>query len=106
MLATCLVFVTLGQAAAPAPFNWTIEGLGDPTRLTLVVTVSPTPFGLASGLEVNTISLAPLPTRKHRRPAAIRPLTTEPTATSGLRASFTPPGRRFHVIVPRGCEQA
>jgi hypothetical protein len=77
--------------------------MGDPKSLTLV-TVSLTPFGWGSGIEVNTISLDPLPTRDDPKPRAIRPLKTEPAPEigmtgRGLRAWFTPPGRRFHLIV-------
>ncbi len=99
MLASVLVLLTLGQAEAPPPFLWRIEGLGYSKSVTLVVTISPTPFGLANGLAVKSVSLAPLPTREDPKPGAIWPLSTEPAATEGLRARFAPPGRRFHVVV-------
>ena len=99
MIATLLVLMTLGQAADPARFMAVIVGLGDPTRETLEITVSPTPFGSVSGVEVASTRLAPLPTREDRQPRAILPLRTEATPTAGLRAWFTPPGRRFHLVV-------
>ena len=106
MLASFLLLVSLCQdAAPPTPFLWMIVGMGDPKSLTLV-TISLTPFGLGNGIEVETISLDPLPTRDDPKPRAIRPLKTEPAPAPerslrgrGLRAWFTPPGRRFHLIV-------
>ena len=106
MLASLLLLVSLIQdGATPTPFLWLIEGMGDPKSLT-VVTISLTPYGLGNGLEVETISLDPLPTRDDPNPRAISPLKTEPAPAlrsgwreRGLRAWFTPPGRRFHLIV-------
>jgi hypothetical protein len=106
MLASFLLLVSLSQdAATPTPFLWGIEGMGDHKSLT-VVTISLTPFGLGNGIEVETISLDPLPTRDDPKPRAIPPLKTEPAPAlksgvreRGLRAWFTPPGRRFHLIV-------
>ncbi len=104
MLASLLLLVTLSQdAATPAPFLWLIEGMGDP-KSPIVVTISLTPFGLGNRIEVETISLHPLPTPQDPKPGAIRPLKTEPAPEMGfrgrgLRAWFTPPGRRFHLVV-------
>jgi len=106
MLASFLLLVSLSQAGAtPTPFLWNIESMGDPKSLT-VVTISLTPYGLGNGIEVETISLDPLPTRDDPKPRAIPPLKTEPAPAlmsgwreRGLRAWFTPPGRRFHLIV-------
>jgi len=106
MLASFLLLVSLSQdGATPTPFLWNIEGMGDPKSL-IVVTISLTPYGLGNGIEVETISLDPLPTRDDPKPRAIPPLKTEPAPAlrsgwreRGLRAWFTPPGRRFHLIV-------
>lgn len=106
MLASFLLLVSLIQdGATPTPFLWMIEGMGNPKSLT-VVTISLTPYGLGNGIEVETISLDPLPTRDDPKPRAIRPVKTEPAPAlrsgwreRGLRAWFTPPGRRFHLIV-------
>ncbi len=106
MLASFLLLVSLSQdGATPRPFLWNIEGMDDPKTLT-VVTISLTPYGLGNGIEVETISLDPLPTRDDPKPRAIRPLKTEPAPAlmsgwreRGLRAWFAPPGRRFHLIV-------
>ena len=105
MLASLLLIVGLSQdMATPTPFLWLIEGMGDPKK-PIVVTISLTPFGLGNGIEVETISLDPLPTPDDPKPGVIRPLKTEPAPEMsqqrgrGLRAWFTPPGRRFHVLV-------
>ena len=103
VLATFLLIVSLSQdAATPTPFLWMIEGMGDAKSLTLV-TISLTPHGLGNRIEVETISLDPLPTADDPKPREI-PLKTEPAPGRGLRgrglrAWFTPPGRRFHLIV-------
>ena len=71
----------------------------------IVVTISLTPFGSSNGIEVETISLDLLPTPDDPKPGVIRPLKTEPAPEMtqhrerGLRAWFTPPGRRFHLVV-------
>lgn len=85
MLATFLLLVSLAQDSAPAPFTWWIQGLEDPRRLTLV-TVTPTPLELVSGLNVKTISLKPAPTRDDPKPRSIQPVKTEPTLKWGLQA--------------------
>lgn len=106
MLASLVLLVSLSQAeSAPVPFLWNIQGMGDPASL-IVVTISLTPYGLGNGIEVETIRLEPLPTPADPKPHAIDPLKTEPAPAlmsgwreRGLRAWFTPPGRRFHLIV-------
>lgn len=106
MLASFLLLVSLSQDAADrTPFLWLIEGMRDPKN-PIIVTISLTPFGLAKRIEVETISLDPLPTPEDPKPRAIRPLKTEPAPAlksgvreTGLRAWFTPPGRRFHLVV-------
>lgn len=98
MLATFLLLVSLAQDSAPAPFTWWIQGLEDPRRLTLV-TVTPTPLELVSGLNVKTISLKPAPTRDDPKPRSIQPVKTEPTLKWGLQAWFRPVGRRFQLTV-------
>jgi hypothetical protein len=97
--AICLLLVGLAhQRPEPLLFTWTIEGLGEPRRATILVTVTPTPFGLTQGLvNVKTITLTPVATREHPRPRAIHPLKTEPALRSGLRASFTRHERRFRL---------
>jgi hypothetical protein len=74
--------------------------MGDRKNLTLV-TISLTRFGLGKGLEVKAISLDPLPTPDDPKPGTIRPLKAEPAPEPerGLRAWFTPPERRFRLIV-------
>lgn len=105
MLASFLLIVSLSQdTATPTPFLWLIEGMGDPKK-PILVTISLTPVGLGNGIEVETISLGPLPTPDDPKPGVIRPLKTEPAPEMsqqrgrGLRAWFTPPGRRFHLMV-------
>src|SRR5688572_29398010 len=106
MLASFLLLVSLRQGGAtPTPFLWMIEGMGNPEILT-VGTISLTPYGLGNGIEIATIGLDPLPTRGDPQPRAIPPLKTEPAPAlrsgwreRGLRAWFTPPGRRFRLIV-------
>ena len=100
MLASFLLLVSLGQpAAAPDLFLWIIDGLADAKSQALIVTVTPTPFGLVRGVDLKTISLDPLPTRDDPTPRSIQPLKTEPAPKWALRAWFTPPKRRFHLIV-------
>ena len=65
----------------------------------LTITVTPTPFGLTQGVAVTGIRLVPVPTSKDRRPQAMHPTRTEAASAAGLRAWFTPPGRRFHLLV-------
>lgn len=98
MLAAFLLLVSLGQDSTPPLFMWGIEGMGDPKSQKLV-TVTPTPFGFASGLDVKSVILDPLPTREDPKPQSVLPLKTEITPKRALRAWFTPPGRRFHLRV-------
>lgn len=79
-------------------FLWTIQGLENPKSL-FIVTVTPTTLGLAGGLDVTEIAIKPAPTLKDPDPNLIRPVKTEPMSRSGLRASFKPGGRRFHLFV-------
>ncbi len=97
MLTTLLLLLSLAQDSAPIPFLWTIQGLDGSG--TIVVTVTPTLFGLESGLDVKTIALDPLPTPNDSNPGLIHPREGEPTAEFGLRARFTPPRRGFHLRV-------
>jgi hypothetical protein len=99
MLTTVLLLVSLTQDSEPRLlFTWWIQGLEDPKRLTLV-TVTPTPLGLVSGLDVKTIIIKPVPTRNDPNPRSIRPVKTEPTPKWGLQAWFKSVGRRFQLIV-------
>jgi hypothetical protein len=98
MLARFLLLASLSQNSAPLPFTWMIEGMGDPTSQK-VVTVTPTQFGFATGLDVKSIRLDPLPTREDPQPHSISPLKQEVTPKWALRAWFAPPGRRFHLRV-------
>lgn len=106
MFGSFLLLVILGQdAATPTPFLWRIEGMTDPKN-PIMVTISLTPFGLGNGIEVETISLDPLPTPEDPKPRAISPLKTEPAPAlksgvreRGLRAWFAPQRRRFHLTV-------
>src|SRR6478609_483830 len=72
--------------------------LGEPHSM-VSVTVTPTRFGLVSGVEINAIELDPLPTAADPKPGFIQPTSTRATSTWGLRATFTKPGRRFHLRV-------
>ena len=96
MLAACLLLVSLAQGTAPEQFLWRIQDLAERT---IVVTVSPTPFGLATGIEIKDISLEPAPNRPDSRPRSIHPQKTEVTAEWALRAWFTRPDRRFTLMV-------
>jgi hypothetical protein len=98
MLAAFLLLVSLGQDSTPPLFSWGIQGMGEP-KSDKVVTVWPTPFGLATGIDVKAIALDPLPTLEDRTPRTVSPVKTEPAPRWGLRAWFTPPGRRFHLRV-------
>jgi hypothetical protein len=98
MLPALLLLLGLGQQSEPRLFLWTIIGLGEPGP-TIQVTVTPTPFGLVSGVEVKAIALQPLPTRDDPKPRAIQATKTEPASRWGLQASFPKPGRRFHLTV-------
>jgi hypothetical protein len=98
MLPALLLLLGLAQPPEPRLFLWTIIGLGEPGP-SIVVTVTPTPFGLVSGVEIKAIALQPLPTRDDPKPRAIQPTTTEPASRWGLQASFRKPGRRFHLTV-------
>lgn len=92
-----LLLVTLAQRAATEQFSWWIEGLKkDPT---IVVTVTPTPFGLVSGIEIKDISLEPIRDRIDSRPRSIHPEKAEVTARWALRAWFTQPEGRFTLMV-------
>jgi hypothetical protein len=99
MLPITLLLVSLAQQRPdPLLFTWGIEGLGEPRSATILITVTPTPFGLTQGfVDVKTITLTPVATREDPRPRAIHPLKTEPAPRSGLRASFTRPDRRFRL---------
>ena len=104
-----LLLVSLSRdAAPPPPFTWMIQGLGPPKSQTIVVTICITPVLLGSGKTVptvETIRLAPLPSRDNPKPRAIRPLKTEPAPEPRARcdgrvqAWFTTPGGRFHLVV-------
>ena len=96
VLAASLLLATLAQGSAPEQFLWGIQGLADRT---IVVTVTPTPFGLATGIEIKDISLEPTPNRPDSRPSSIRPEKTEVTAKWALRAWFARPERRFTLTV-------
>jgi hypothetical protein len=98
MLPALLLLIGLVQPPEPRLFLWTIIGLGEPGP-NIVVTVTPTPFGLVSGVEVKAIELQPSPTRDDPRPRTIQPTTTEPAPRWGLQASFPKPGRRFNLTV-------
>jgi hypothetical protein len=98
MLPALLLLLGLVQQPEPRLFLWSIIGLGEPGP-TIVVTVTPTPFGLVSGLEIKAIALVPLPTRDDPKPRTIQPTKAEPAARWGLQASFPKPGRRFHLKV-------
>ena len=96
MLTASLLLVTLAQGSALEQFLWRIQKLADQT---IVVTVTPTPFGLATGIEIKAISLEPTPNRTDSRPSTIRPEKTEVPTEWGLRAWFTRPERRFTLTV-------
>jgi hypothetical protein len=96
MLPALLLVLGLGQPPEPRLFLWTIIGLAEPGP-NIVVTVTPTPFGLVSGFEVKAITIDLVPTRADPKPRAIRPLKTEPAPRWGLQAIFTKPPRRFHL---------
>ena len=98
MLPVLLLLLGLAQQSEPRLFLWMIIGLGEPGP-TIVVTVTPTPFGLVSGVEIKAIALVPVPTRDDRKPRTIQPTNTEPAPRWGLQASFPKPGRRFHLKV-------
>jgi hypothetical protein len=98
MLPALLLLLSLAQQSEPRLFLWTIEGLGEP-HSTILVTITPTPFGLVSGVEVKAITIDLVPTRADPKPRAIRPLKTEPAPRSGLQSTFTKPTRRFHLNV-------
>jgi hypothetical protein len=97
VLTASLLLITLAQSAATDYFSWWIEGLKkDPM---IVVTVTPTPFGLVSGLEIRDISLEPTRDRTDSRPRSIRPQKAEVTARWARRAWFTRPAGRFTLTV-------
>ena len=98
MLPALLLLLGLVQPPEPRLFLWTIIGLGEPGPNILVI-VTPTPFGLVSGVEVKAIALQPLPTRDDPKPRRIQPIKTGPAPRWGLQASFPKPGRRFHLTV-------
>jgi hypothetical protein len=98
VLTEFLLVLSLAQDSGPAPFHWMIEGLGEP-QPTISVTVTPTPFGLVSGVEIKAIALDPLPTHEDPNPRLIQPTSSEATSKWGLRATFAKPGRRFHLRV-------
>ena len=77
MLPGLLLLLGLAQQPEPRLFLWTIIGFGEPGP-NIVVTVTPTPFGLVSGVEVKAIALQPLPTRDDSKPRTIQPRKTEP----------------------------
>jgi hypothetical protein len=82
----------------PRLFFWTIIGLGEPGP-NIVVTVTPTPFGLVSGAEIKAIAVQPLPTLDDPKPRTLQPTATEPAPRWGLQATFSKPGRRFRLTV-------
>ena len=98
MLSALLLLLGLVQPPEPRLFLWTIIGLGEPGPNILVI-VTPTPFGLVSGVELKAIALQPLPTRDDPKPRTVQPTTSEPTPRWGLQASFPMPRRRFHLKV-------
>ena len=98
MLTAFLLLAALAQDAPPAPFLWSIEGLWDP-QPTLLVTITPTPLGRVSGLDIQSIAIEPVPTPDDPHPASVHPTKTERTTWSGLQSSFTKPGRRFTLNV-------
>jgi len=98
MLPVLALLLGLAQEPEPRLFLWAIEGLGEP-RTTISVTVTPTPFGLASGVEIKAIALVPISTGDDPTPRAVQPTTTEPAPRWGVQASFPMPRRRFHLKV-------
>ena len=70
MLPALLLLLGLVQQPEPRLFLWTIIGLGE-SGPSIVVTVTPTAFGLVSGVEIKAIALQPLPTRDDPKPRAI-----------------------------------
>jgi hypothetical protein len=70
MLPALLLLLGLAQPAEPRLFLWTIIGLGEPGS-TILVTVTPTPFGLVSGVDIKAIALQSLPTRDDPKPRTI-----------------------------------
>jgi hypothetical protein len=99
MLAIVFLFVALSQSEEPRTFLWQIEGLGDSNSGELTVTVTPTPFGLTQGVAVTDARLVPLAPLKGRKPEPIHPNRTEAALMGGIRAWFTPPKQRFHLLV-------
>jgi len=78
VLAASLLLITLAQgSAAPEQFLWGIQRLADRT---IVVTVTPTPFGLVSGIDIEDISLEPIGNHADSRSRSIRPYKTDVTA--------------------------
>ena len=99
MLTTFLLLLTLAQgSAAPPLFTCSIEGLNE-RQSVIVVTVRPTPVGQVSELDVKTVTLQPVATRRNPKPRIILPRTTEPAPTWGLRTSFPRPERPFTLTV-------
>jgi hypothetical protein len=99
VLAASLLLVTLAQDSAPELFHWLIEGLADAKASEVVVTVTPTTFGLVSGIHIKGVSLEPTRTVEDSGPRSIGPQKTEVANEWGLRAWFTRSGRRFRLIV-------
>jgi hypothetical protein len=100
VLARSLLLVALAQDPAPELFLSLIGGgLADPKASEIVVTVTPTTFGLVRGTDIKGVSLEPTRTAEDPRPRPIRPLRTEVANDWGLRAWFTKPGGRFWLIV-------
>ena len=91
MFPALLLLLGLAQQSEPRLFLWTIVGLGEPGP-SIVVTITPTPVGLVSGVEIKAIALQPLPTRDDPKPRTIQPTNTEPAARWGLQALFPKPG--------------
>ena len=99
VFAASLLLLALAQDPAPERFHWLVQGLSDPKASGIVVTITPTPFGLVNGIHIEDVSLVPVPTAEDSRPRAVRPQKTEIANEWGRRAWFAKPGRRFLLIV-------
>jgi hypothetical protein len=99
MLPVLVLLLGLAQEPEPRLFLWTIiESLVE-GRSTILVTVTPTPFGLVSGVDIKSIAVVPVPTRDDPKPRTVQPAKSEPTPRWGLQAAFPMPTRRFHLKV-------
>ena len=97
MLAAWVLLIAFAQGSEPALFGWQIEGLSD-RGPSIVVTVTPTPFGHAKGIQIKRVRLAPTSTRTGSRPRSLRPNKIEVSEWT-LRSWFTRPQRRFQLTV-------